>query len=64
MIIRLDDIKNAGKGYCRKGIMKFFKDHDLDFADFLTNGIDDQIIKDLDDAMANILLKEIENGRK
>lgn len=37
LIIRIDDIRLAG--YCVSGARGWFKDHGLDFRDFIRNGI-------------------------
>jgi len=46
-------IKDAVElGYCIKGLKEFCKRHDIDFKDFVKNGIEADIILKIEDAMA------------
>lgn len=61
MIIYISDVRKAK--LCIDGTKKFFKTHNLDFRDFVKNGIDEEIIAKIDDAMARLVL-EVAHGRK
>lgn len=37
LVITMDDISRAG--FCARGAKAFFHEHDLDFRDFLKNGV-------------------------
>lgn len=50
-------------GYCSRGLRLFAKKHDLDWNDFLQNGIDEEIISALDDHMGNVVI-EVAHGRE
>lgn len=50
--------------YCSKGVRKFFIKYELDFNDFLKNGIDEETLKKTNDAMAfKAIEKAKEDGR-
>lgn len=49
---------------CSKGTRKFFAEHELDFQDFLKNGIDEHLLLNTNDAMAKRLVEVARNGRK
>ena len=49
---------------CSKGTRKFFAEHELDFQDFLKNGIDEHLLLNTNDAMAKRLVEVAKNGRK
>lgn len=57
MKITIDHVRGT-KGFntrgrlCVHGARRWFKDHDLDFADFLKNGIDEEILLATGDAFA------------
>ncbi len=55
MIIRHDDVKNAG--YCSSGLRTYFKQNGLDWMDFLRNGIDADILAAIDDEPTREFLK-------
>ncbi len=55
MIIRHDDVKNAG--YCSSGLRTYFKQNNLDWMDFLRNGIDADILATIDDEPTREFLK-------
>ena len=38
-------------GYCNRGSRKWFRDHGLDWAEFMQNGIDVRQLAHIDDAM-------------
>ena len=49
-------------GYCSRGLRAFAKRHNLDWEDFLQNGIEEEIIAALDDHMGNKVI-EVAHGR-
>ena len=44
-------------GYCSEGVRKFAVKHNLDYTDFLRNGIEEEILTKLNDAMANAMVE-------
>ena len=65
MIVTMDDVTAnvSGKGaFCRKGIRLFCEKYDLDYNDFRHNGIDAQILIDLNDSMG-LQAVEVARGR-
>ena len=48
---------------CRKGTKIWFKKKDLNFDDFVQNGISSKILEDLNDAMA-LKVVEVAHGRR
>lgn len=57
-IITARDFQN--KGFCLSGSRRWFADHDLDFKDFLKNGISKAILIATNDAMADRLIELLE----
>ncbi len=53
-----------GKGYCNRGLRLFGQRHGLDWEDFLQNGIDIEIIRQIDDEMARAVIAEVEKDGK
>lgn len=49
--------------YCSRGVRDFFKRHDLDYSDFLKNGIPASTLEATGDAMAKAVA-EVARGRK
>lgn len=53
---------------CSRGARKWFDSHGLDWSDFLTNGIDEEILLGLNDGLANRVIdvarRESADGRK
>lgn len=47
MIIKMELLR--AHGYCSSGLRTYFKQHDLDWFDFLQNGIDADILAEIDD---------------
>jgi hypothetical protein len=39
-------------GFCAKGVRRWFAMHDLDYPDFLKNGIDEEVLLATNDPMA------------
>jgi hypothetical protein len=58
MIVTVSHVRQAK--YCMVGARRFFKRHNLDWSDFLRNGIEEDVLKQTGDAMA---LKVIEVAR-
>ena len=57
-------IKDAVElGYCIKGLKEFCKRHDIDFKDFVKNGIEADIILKIEDAMAFKLVEYARSKR-
>jgi len=46
--------------YCLKGTKLFFKKNDLNFEEFVTSGIDSELLMETKDAMAIALVKKAE----
>ena len=42
---------------CSGGARTFFQRHNLDWTDFLKNGIESNTLKQIDDAMSNYVIK-------
>lgn len=53
--ITISDIRSAG--HCAKGVKSWFERHDLDFKDFLKNGIDEELFLQSGDALAARIVK-------
>lgn len=51
MTVTITDCRAAG--YCVRGIRDWFLAHDLDFRDFLLNGISSEVLLNFGDALAN-----------
>ena len=60
-IVTMNDVRQAK--LCSGGARKFFAYHNLDWADFLDNGILASTLIKLDDAMA-MQVVEVANGRR
>ena len=54
-----------GRGYCSRGMRAFANRHDLNWEDFVTNGIDIETLRAIDDDMARAVIAEAEadNGQ-
>lgn len=50
-------------GYCAKGMRQFFELHNLDYLDFVHNGMDEEILIKMDDAMALAVVEEARKRR-
>ena len=61
MIVTLMDGRNCG--YCITGMRLFFRKYNLDFRDFMKNGIEASVLLELNDSMANKVV-EAAHGRK
>jgi len=61
VIVTVQDCRAAK--LCKKGTRKWFKGHNLDFDDFVHNGISSEVLKKLNDAMA-MKAVEVANGRR
>ncbi|EXD36932.1 hypothetical protein J500_0841 [Acinetobacter sp. 479375] len=62
MRIYMSDIRKANM--CARGSRAFFLAQGWDWQDFLKNGIDLEIVKASNDAMAQQVVEVFENGRK
>ena len=62
MIVTVTDIRRAG--HCVPGIWRWFNAQGLDFRDFLTNGIDAEILAATKDGFADDVLKKIVYGQE
>ena len=49
--------------YCSRGVRAFFKRHELDYSDFLKNGIPAEQLEETGDAMA-LAVVEVARGRE
>lgn len=63
--ISIDDVRRAG--HCPTGVRAWFEQHDLDFRDFLANGIDADLFLQAGDALAEQVVerklsREQDNG--
>lgn len=58
----MSDIRKAKM--CSRGTRAFFLARGWDFQDFLKNGIDIEVVKTSEDAMAKQVVEVVENGRK
>lgn len=61
MIIKMEHVRKARM--CSAGARDFFKNHGLDYSDFLKNGVDSSVLLQTGDAMA-IRVVEVASGRK
>jgi len=62
VIITMQDVRAARM--CAGGARRFFAKHDMDWNDFLKNGISSTKLDSLDDHMVQQILKEARRGRK
>ena len=62
MKIYMSDLRKTGM--CARGSRAFFMDHGWDWKDFLENGIDPEIVEQVNDAMAQQVVEYVKNGRK
>jgi hypothetical protein len=59
MLITITDIRNAG--HCVSGARAWFREYDIDFRDFLKNGIDSEVLLATGDALAEqVIQRKIE----
>lgn len=61
LIVKMSHIRQAKM--CSGGAREFFARHELDWQDFLKNGIDAEALRKTGDAMALKVVKVAENGR-
>lgn len=45
-------------GFCARGVRNWFQRHDLDYSDFLKNGIDEEILLATNDPMARAVVEQ------
>ncbi len=48
----------TGAGYCSRGMRLFAQKHNLDFNDFIKNGVDAEVLLATDDEMAKRAVEE------
>ncbi|MEM6484969.1 MAG: hypothetical protein AAF662_08300 [Pseudomonadota bacterium] len=58
MIVRMRDVRACLM--CSRGAREFFRNNDLDWQDFLQNGIDTETLKGTGDAMALRVVEHVE----
>jgi len=56
MIIRMKDLRASGA--CAAGARRWFHHRNLDWHDFLKNGIEEELFLSFDDAVATRIVKE------
>lgn len=61
-IIRMRDIRGAG--LCSSGAREFFKAHDIEWSNFLKNGVPLSTIAAIDDYQAAKVVRFVQNGRR
>lgn len=61
MIVTMRHVRAAGM--CSYGAREFFKRNNLNWTDFLKQGIDVETLRKTNDAMALQVIKVAENGR-
>lgn len=59
-IVRMEHIRKAD--LCSEGARRFWKKHNLDWSDFLANGIDAEILLATGDAQAALVVEVARNG--
>lgn len=62
MKIYMSDLRKAKM--CARGSRAFFLSQGWDWQEFLKNGIDLEVVKSTDDAMALQIVEMVKNGRK
>jgi hypothetical protein len=62
MKIYISDLRQTGM--CARGSRAFFLRHDLDWQDFLANGIDLETAETFDDTMVRQVVEYVKNGRQ
>jgi len=60
--IYMSDLRASGM--CASGSRRFFEQKKWDWAGFLKNGIDIEIVEKSNDAMAQQVVEYVKNGRK
>jgi hypothetical protein len=66
MLVTLADATastNTKEKFCKKGIRFFCKKYNLDYNDFRSNGIEEEVLLALNDTMANKVV-EVAHGRR
>lgn len=59
-IVRMEHIRKAKM--CSEGARRFWKRHNLDWSDFLSNGIDADVLAATGDALALQVIEVAKNG--
>ena len=63
-LVTVSDLRKGG--YCVSGAKRWFEAHDLDFRDFVKNGIDAEVVRPIGDPMSQRCIEiaeEREDGR-
>ena len=53
-----------GRGYCSRGMRDFAERYELDWENFLRNGIDAEILRAIDDHMVRAVIAEAEKDEQ
>lgn len=61
LIITMEDVRATKM--CSSGTRKFFKRHNINWSDFLKNGVSAKVLENTGDAMA-LRVVEVARGRK
>lgn len=61
IIIRVRDLRRMG--YCHAGVRRWAQRYELDWSDFVKNGIPIEAIEGIDDAMCQRLIAAVKHGR-
>ena len=59
--IRSSDLTMVG--FCRSGSRAYFRHHDMDWTDFLTNGVSSVKLFEMNDALADRLIEAARKAR-
>ena len=62
MKIYMSDLRKTGM--CARGSRAFFLAQGWDWKDFLVNGIDLEVVEQVNDAMAQQVVESVKNGRE
>ena len=61
MKVRVNDLRLVpGGAYCHRGARAFAQRHNLDWQDFVKNGIDAEVLRQTGDAMAVRIVEAVE----
>lgn len=60
--LKVDVAMLQRNGFCLSAVRRWFKEHNLDFRDFLDNGIDVEVLRGLNDGLADRAIEFAEKG--
>ncbi len=60
-VVRVRDLRHMG--YCHAGARRWAKRHEIDWNDFVKNGIAIEMLERIDDAMCQRLVAAVKHGR-